>query len=198
MLLGPGLAWGGERVAAAGEIVAFNSLSWPRNDAVTGLVPTAMLPLTGVSGGDRAAAQTLVEPLCRTVAPRRPRSSARGDGQTEIVFTPHELPATGYLRLALRPAAATAETSLRVSPRQIENRFFRVELDDEGNLVRLLDKLQDRAIVPTGQRANELQLFQDGPEREAAWNIHATFEKRTYAGSRGRRLRSSRPGQYAP
>jgi alpha-mannosidase len=36
-------------------------------------------------------------------------------------------------------------------------------------------------VIPAGGRANVLQLFQDGPERESAWNIHATFEKRAYA-----------------
>ncbi len=56
-------AWRGvaERIAAPGEIVAFNSLSWPRSDAATALVPTAMLPLTGVSDCDCADAKTLVE-----------------------------------------------------------------------------------------------------------------------------------------
>jgi len=35
-------------------------------------------------------------------------------------------------------------------------------------------------VVPAGQRANQLQLFQDGPEMESAWNIHEVFEKRPY------------------
>ena len=147
-----------------------------------------MLPLTGVSDCDCADAKTLVELVAPDGRATPAQIVGQRDGQTEIVFTPHELPATGYLRLALRPAAEAAETSLRVSPRQIENRFFRVELDDEGNIVRLLDKRQGREVVPAGQRANELQLFQDGPEREAAWNIHATFEKRTYAWEPGTTL----------
>ena len=183
-------AWRGvaERIAAPDEIVAFNSLSWPRSDAATALVPTAMLPLTGVSDCDCADAKTLVELVAPDGRAAPAQIIGQRDGQTELVFTPHELPATGYLRLALRPAAEAAQTSLRVSPRQIENRFFRVELDDEGNIVRLLDKRHGREVVPAGQIANELQLFQDGPEREAAWNIHATFEKRTYAWEPGTTL----------
>ena len=63
----------------------------------------------------------------------------------------------------------------------MENRFFLLELTPEGEITRLYDKRANRETIPPGQRANILQLFQDGPEREAAWNIHATFAKRSYA-----------------
>jgi len=49
-----------------------------------------------------------------------------------------------------------------------------------------------------GEPAQRLQLFQDGPEREAAWNVHATFEKREYAWDLGAESRSSRKVPCAP
>ena len=83
-------AWRGmaERIAAPDDIVAFNSLSWPRNDAATALVPTAMLPLTGVSDCDCADAKTLVELVAPDGRAAPAQIIGQRDGQTEIVFTP--------------------------------------------------------------------------------------------------------------
>ncbi len=170
-----------ERVGASGDIVAFNSLSWRRSDPATAHIPVRMLPVTGVSGCDPADSRAQVEIVALDGQVMPAQVVGEDDGQAEIVFAAHELPATGYTRLAIRPVAEPAQSSLRVSPRQIENRFFRVELDEAGSIVRLLDKRYDREVVPPGRRANDLQLFQDGPEREAAWNIHATYERRRYA-----------------
>ena len=194
-------AWRGvaERIAAPGEIVAFNSLSWPRSDAATALVPTAMLPLTGVSDCDCADAKTLVELVAPDGRAAPAQIIGQRDGQTEIVFTPDELPATGYLRLALRPAAEAAQTSLRVSPRQIENRFFRVELDDEGNIVRLLDKRHGREVVPAGAARQRAAALPGRPgARGGLEHPRDLREARPTRGSRGRRSRSSRPARCAP
>jgi len=170
-------AWRGiaGQVAGAGEIVAFNSLSWPRADVATVTLPEGALPVA--MSCDCAPAVELVGADGRTTPGQVVRQA---DGQVELAFAAAGLPATGYARFTVRQAAAAAESSLRISPQRIENRFFRIEVDADGCLTRLLDKRQDREVIPLGQRANELQLFQDGPEREAAWNIHATFEKRTY------------------
>jgi len=103
------------------------------------------------------------------------------DGHAQVVFVPLAVPGVGYAAFGLRAAQAAPEHSLRVSERQMESRFFLLELGEDGTLTRLLDKRCGREVVPAGQSANCLQLFQDGPEREDAWNIHATFERREYA-----------------
>ncbi|MEJ5200429.1 MAG: glycoside hydrolase family 38 C-terminal domain-containing protein, partial [Anaerolineae bacterium] len=164
------------RVAAAGEIVAFNSLSWPRSDVAAVTLPQDMLPVAMAC--DCAPHLELITADGRATPAQVVRQAA---GQVELVFAADGVPAIGYQRLALRPTTAAADSSLRISPRRIENRFFIIELDDDGCIARLFDKRHQREVVPAGSRANELQLFQDGPEREAAWNIHATFEKRRYA-----------------
>jgi alpha-mannosidase len=174
--------------AAGGGLFAFNSLSWPRADAVSALVPADIWPLTGVSDCDCTDARAQVELVAPDGRATPAQVIGQRDGATEIVFAPDELPAMSCVPFAVRPAAEPASTSLRVSPRQVENRFFRVELDAEGCIVRLWDKRNGREVVPPGQKANELQLFQDGPERESAWNVHATFEKRAYAWDGGATL----------
>jgi alpha-mannosidase len=184
-------AWGGiaRRVTAPGEIVAFNSLSWPRYDIATVTLPEGALPVQ--MGCDCAPEIELVADDGRATPAQVVRQA---DGQVELAFAAGGLPALGYARFTVRQAAAAAESSLRISPRLIENRFFRIELDADGCLTRLLDQRAAREVIPAGQRANELQLFQDGPEREAAWNIHATFEKRTYDWDLGTTVEVSEAG----
>jgi alpha-mannosidase len=71
-------------------------------------------------------------------------------------------------------------SAFRIDGSKIESPLYLVELDNDGAIVRLLDRRADREVVPAGLAANRLELFQDGPERESAWNIHQSFERRAY------------------
>jgi alpha-mannosidase len=158
------------RAGQPGQIVAFNSLSWPRSDAAPATIPATIVPASGdlelVDGEGNAIPAQVTGIYGNSLG---------------IVFTPQSLPPMGYATYALRAAAGPAESSFQVSERRLENRFFSIELNADGTLARLLDKRANREVIPAGKRGNQLQLFQDGPEREAAWNIHATFEGREYA-----------------
>jgi alpha-mannosidase len=136
---------------------------------------TATIPDLGVEKGD---ALELVQPDGLAIPAQVIAHSEEG---VEIAFVPRSLPPLGYAALTVRRPAVEAEHALRVGENCIENRYFRLELDEEGGIRRLLDKRTAREVIPAGQAGNRLELFQDGPEREAAWNVHDTFEKREYA-----------------
>lgn len=151
------------------DLVIFNSLSWERNDVATSEIP-------GLSSqvGD---ALELVNPD-GDVLPAQVIS--KSGANTRVIFQLKNLPSMGYKAYNLRPSAAKTESSLQGSDRGIQNRFFILELGEGGTLTRLYDRRAEREIIPTGEAANQLQLFQDGPEREAAWNVHNTLDHRTY------------------
>jgi alpha-mannosidase len=164
------LAGGSVHAAAADgtdrELMVFNSLSWARNDVVTAHIPTPTGPVQlAAQDGSVTPVQVIEE----------------HDGEATVVFAPPDVAAAGYARFRLQAAQGVADHSMAVSERRLENRFFLIELGDDGTITRLLDKRCDREVVSPDRPANQLQLFQDGPEREAAWNIHATYEKRPYA-----------------
>jgi alpha-mannosidase len=151
------------------EMLAFNSLSWARQDLAHASVPRLCLdwsaPLEIVhESGHTAPAQVV----------------GCGETAAEVVFVPGEVPSLGYRGFSLRQAQRPAETSLRVEGRRIESRFYILELADDGAIARLFDKRVGREVLMEDQPANDLRLFQDGPEGEAAWNVHATFSKRQY------------------
>lgn len=162
--------------ASVADLIAFNSLSWRRSDIVRATVPIRpeWFP-DGAQGG------TTLEVVDSEGSVTPAQVVEVRDGKAEIIFAPSEVPAIGYATFSLRPARGRPEHSLRVSENGMENRFFLLQLNENGELVRLFDKRYEREVIPTGSPANRLQLFQDGPEGEAAWNIHATFEQREYA-----------------
>ena len=91
------------------------------------------------------------------------------------------IPSCGYTTFTLKegPAPAT-ESEISVSERVLENRFFRVELDDQGRLSSLLDKVTGRQVLPPGSKANLLQLFEDKPLDFDAWEIDIYYQDRMW------------------
>ena len=81
----------------------------------------------------------------------------------------------------IKRSTSPQPSPFRVSGMKISTPFYDVELAPDGSLSRLYDTGAAREVLAPGENANQLLLFQDGPEHEAAWNIHAVFERRTYA-----------------
>jgi alpha-mannosidase len=152
-------------LAPRGDITVFNTLSWARSDVAAATIPAPQTAIELVGADGKAIP-------CQVVSST--------NGQAEIVFGPQAVPALGQASFTIRPAAIAPDLPIRASAHHIENRFFALDLDASGNITRIYDKRYKREVVPVGQTANRLQLFQDGPEPEAAWNVHATFERREY------------------
>jgi len=78
---------------------------------------------------------------------------------------------------APRPGAANAPAPELVAvPRRLENRFFRLEFDRAGRLVRLFDKRAGREAFAPGEVGNAWQLFEDRPGTYNAWDILERYE----------------------
>jgi alpha-mannosidase len=151
------------------ELVVFNSLSWERSDVATVEVP-----------GLESQVGDALEVLQSDGVVLPAQVISKSEASARVIFQLQNLPSLGYKSYSLRPAAAQAEYALQVSERGMQNRFFILELDKDGTLTRLFDRCAEREVITPGSAANQLQLFQDGPEREAAWNVHNTLDRRTY------------------
>src|SRR5690606_30013522 len=89
----------------------------------------------------------------------------------------------GFRRLQLGSAhAAPARQEIAASQRSLENRYYLLELDDDGRLCRLFDKANDREVLAPGRRGNDFQVFEDKPLNFDAWDIDPYYRD------------SSRPG----
>lgn len=154
--------------AASGEssptfFRVFNGLSWVRDDVVEVTVPDPGSEVTAWCNGLEVPAQVVW----------------RGNGRAGVLAEARAVPSVGAATLDVRPGRP-ASTGVRASGRVLESPLYLLELGDDGTLVRLFDKRHEREVLAEGEAGNRLQLFQDGPEREAAWNIHATYARREY------------------
>jgi alpha-mannosidase len=64
-------------------------------------------------------------------------------------------------------------------PRHLANGILRVELDDNGLLSSIVDERVGRQVLVEGERGNLLQLHPDYPNYFDAWDIDATYRRRT-------------------
>lgn len=150
------------KIDTAGEgeaILVFNTLSWLRDDAARVTIP---LPKGDVHVRDEAG-----NPVPHQVA-----------GPSELLFEARGLPPLGYAvyRLA-KGKAETEPPRLRVSKTRLENEFLRVKLNRRGELVSVYDKIEGREVIPEGRKGNVLQLFEDRPHGNDAWDFDPNFEE---------------------
>ncbi|HEX7009877.1 MAG TPA: glycoside hydrolase family 38 C-terminal domain-containing protein, partial [Phycisphaeraceae bacterium] len=88
------------------------------------------------------------------------------------------IPAGGW-RVIDAADAPTAQPSIVVAEngRRLESRYWRIELDEQGRIVQLYDRVNDRSVLRPGGVGNAWQLFEDRPLDFDAWNIDYDYEQ---------------------
>lgn len=157
-----------DRVDTTGNgtpVVVANTLGWVRSDI-------AEMALTS----SLADNETIVDPAGKPVPCQL--VTGKGGGKAAL-FEVSEVPATGYAvyRIAKSKPAEVAASELRVSETKLENRFFSVYLTKTGTIRRIVDKANNRDVIPNGAEANELQLFDDRPQNWEAWDIDFNIDE---------------------
>ncbi len=69
---------------------------------------------------------------------------------------------------------------LNVTPNRLENDYVCVDLDDAGDIVRILDKSNSREVLPQGAVANQFQAFEDRPMNWDAWDVDIFYEDKRW------------------
>ena len=137
--------------------MVFNPLSWPRSEPVE--IAQAQADKLGLPSQALANGQALV--------------------RVEAV------PSMGYRWFEPDTnSQAKPANGLSVSANLLENKFYRLELDDLGQISRLQDKTgyagAGREVLRPGEMGNVLQFFEDKPVEFDAWNIDAFYEQKSY------------------
>ncbi len=130
----------------------------------------------------RAAAERLVQPApaltvfnslswARTALVALPESLAEAPGQRfeGRTWVEVEVPACGWASFTAEDFAPLEPSVLRAGPRLLENALLRVEFNDAGEIVSLLDKEAERELA--AGPCNVFHLYKDVPGRFDAWDI---------------------------
>jgi alpha-mannosidase len=150
---------------ADNAVRVFNSLSWARRDPISVRIPPANTAVALVGADGREYPTQIID--------------SRPDGSVVLVEGA-EIPSLGYADFTIASKPAAAKSALTVSAHLIETPYYRIAISPTGGITSIYDKQCAREVIAEGAVGNDLQLFQDGPEGEDAWNIHDTFEKRRY------------------
>ena len=137
-------------------VIVFNPLAQSRRDLVVARVPMTTVP-DGISvyGPDG----------------RRVKAQLQGykGGVAEILFTA-EVDPVSYSVFEVRNGGQSS-SALKASQRSLENRIYRIRLDEQGNIASIVDKRYGRELVKSGA-AIRLALFTENKSYEwPAWEI---------------------------
>lgn len=89
-----------------------------------------------------------------------------------------EVPAMGTAAVVLKKAPAAENTAFTVDGHKVETPFYLVEFNEAGQISRLYDKENDREVLAPGQCGNVLQVFEDKPMGNDAWDIEIYYQEK--------------------
>ncbi len=101
-----------------------------------------------------------------------------GDGSDEVVFNAGPVAREGVPALGSSLVEPGERQRARVEAQLLENEQLRVEVDEGGVIRRILDKANDREVLPPGGAANLLQLHPDHPVKWDAWDLDRSYRAR--------------------
>jgi alpha-mannosidase len=85
----------------------------------------------------------------------------------KVVFAA-KVPSVGYAVYDVQPGAGATHTELKVSETFLENIYYRVTLNAEGDIASIFDKSLNRELLSAPAR---LAISYDNPEHWPAWNM---------------------------
>lgn len=90
-----------------------------------------------------------------------------------------KIPAYGYCSLKMQQGVAAGDADMRIAPDGAENRFYLLKLNDNGEIIYLYDKENDRT-VSCGQPMNVFTAYEDKPQRFDAWDVDVYYREKPY------------------
>ncbi|MGM9683849.1 MAG: alpha-mannosidase, partial [Eubacteriales bacterium] len=88
------------------------------------------------------------------------------------------VPAMGWK--VVSELSGNADVRVDIEKRVLENKYIRVVFDPNFEIKSIRDKKAGREIVPSGERANMLQAFEDFPRKWDAWEITNYYEEKMW------------------
>jgi alpha-mannosidase len=85
----------------------------------------------------------------------------------KVIFAA-DVPSVGYAVYDVQPGAATEESRLSVSKDSLENQYYRVKLNTDGDVASIFDKTIGKELLAAPAR---LAISYDNPAQWPAWNM---------------------------
>jgi alpha-mannosidase len=144
-------------------VVVFNQLGFDRSDLVEFEMP---------SDWENAEVYDLEGRLC----------DSQLTAGSKVVFYAENIPAKGYKTFKIARAAnkEAKHGDIYATAKELNNRFFNIKLDDNGNIISIFDKTNKREVLKNGEKGNMLQAFEDMPVANDAWDINLYYQEKMW------------------
>jgi alpha-mannosidase len=131
-------------------VVVFNSLGIQREDVVEATLdfPQGMPAAVHVVGPD---------------GKETPAQISNG----KVLFVA-QVPSVGYAVYDVQPGAGASDSQLKVSNDSLENQYYRVKINSEGDIESIFDKAINKELLSAPAR---LAISYDNPKQWPAWNM---------------------------
>ncbi|NLF66306.1 MAG: alpha-mannosidase [Chloroflexi bacterium] len=160
------------------SLVVLNPLSWERD----GLVALPYVPaLAGKTICDATGQPVPTQVVEEEAHPLDVIGEGQAPGGQALLVPVNGVPPLGFATFSLVSASVDAppgESELVITSRRLENRFYRIELNERGQISSLWDKEHGRDVMAAGERGNVFQAFLDKPLHFDAWDIDAFYQER--------------------
>lgn len=151
----------GASKAKSGDLVVFNSLSFPRNDAVI-LDDPAFVNATSLqdAGGNKY-------PVQRT-------------HDNKVVFRPAALAPKGLTVFTPCIDKEPSPPIITIKGSAIDTPFYSITLDKSGQFSSIFDKQAGRELLKKGEKGNVLRVYEDKPIYYDNWDIDIYYTQKSW------------------
>lgn len=70
--------------------------------------------------------------------------------------------------------------TVKVEDKTIENKFYKVVFDDDFDIISIYDKRNEREVIKSEQKANEIIMYEDLPYSYDAWEVSVYHKDKKY------------------
>lgn len=89
-------------------------------------------------------------------------------------FIAENIPAFGWKTIT----DDTVSNDVILADRYVENIFYKITFDNNGNICSLIDKRQNKEYVKNGEVINRIQIFEDYPRAYDAWELTDYYKQK--------------------
>ncbi|MCM0649657.1 alpha-mannosidase [Clostridium swellfunianum] len=146
------------------SLVIFNTLSWKR-DGYIYVEKASIAYESEFVDGDSVLSSQIVEK----------------NGKSYYMIFVKDVPSYGYKTVKVTKKGSNShEDNISVNKTAMENKFFKIVLNDKGQLVSIFDKTNNKEVLAEGKLGNVLSAYEDKPFNFDAWDIDIYYKDKQY------------------
>ena len=155
-------------------VLAFNTTSFQRNTLVSINAETATLLLENEKIAEKNSIFYFEDEFGT-------RYTAQISADGEILLLDPSFPAMGYKLYRLVGCESIDSKEMVITNHLIETGRMKLNLNDKGQLVSIVDKVRNRELLKEGRVGNELRVFEDRPMNYDNWDIDIYYREKSWA-----------------